>query len=209
MNDLTSKAQLKTAQQELVAEFSKHRETLWSAIYFRLDHRLCGRIDPDDILQEAYVDALNRLPQFVTQRESWSMLIWIRVILKQTLINVHRRHFSAQKRDASREVSADNRDGSEPARPMAERCAGRMSTPSQVAIGKESVSELETALERMKPSDRQILTLRHFEDLSNKESACQLGISEKAASIRYIRAIERLKKVMESRTSPLPIPSQN
>ena len=208
MNDQTTRARLESAQQELVAEFSKHRETLWRVIYGRLDHRLCGRIDPDDVLQEAYVDAFNRLPQFIEQRESWSLLVWVRVILKQTLINVHRRHFSAKKRDASKEVGAQNGDGADVQRPMAEKCVGRMSTPSQVAIRKESVAELETALDQMKPNDRQILIMRHFDELSNKESASRLGITEKAASIRYIRAIERLKKEMEA-TVAGPVPSEN
>jgi RNA polymerase sigma-70 factor (ECF subfamily) len=188
--------QFESLQKELVEEFSKHRESLWFVIYNRLDHRLCGRIDPDDVLQEAFVDAINRLPQFVAQRRSWSLLVWIRVILKQTLINVHRRHFSAQKRDASKEITRDDRDDSRKPRPLVETCVGRSSSPSQVAIRRESVSALETALDKMKATDRQILMLRHFEELTNKESASRLEISEKAASVRYIRAIERLKKVI-------------
>ncbi|QEG21738.1 sigma-70 family RNA polymerase sigma factor [Mariniblastus fucicola] len=205
MKDANSSAEFDSAQKELIAEFTKHRETLWKAIFFRLDHRLGGRIDPDDVLQEAWLDANMRLKQFVEERASWTMHIWIRVILRQTLVNVHRRHFSSKKRDASKEIGNTVSDGDD-LPTMADCYVGRVSTPSQAAMKKESFIELETALQRMKPKDRTVLTLRHFDELSNKEVAARLGLSEKAASIRYVRAIERLKKVLES---PGPATSAN
>ena len=198
MNGMSNSQQFVAAQQKLVAEFTKYRESLWQAVYFRLDHRLAGRVDPDDVLQEAWLDANNRLKQYIGERGSWAMIVWIRVILKQTLVNVHRRHFSSKKRDASREV-VRSRDSQESELPtMAEICVGRNSTPSQVLIQKESCSKLEHVLSQLKPNDKKILELRHFEELSNKESAKVLGLNEKAASIRYVRAIERLKKAMGS-----------
>jgi len=201
MNELSDCEQIVSAQKELVTEFTKFRESLWQAVYFRLDHRLGGRVDPDDVLQEAWLDANNRLKQFVNERGSWSMIVWIRVILKQTLINVHRRHFSSKKRDASREVipSFGTRENETPT--MAEVCVGRSSTPSRVVMQKESCSEMRTVLNRLKPNDRTVLQLRHFEELSNKETAERLGLTEKAASIRYVRAIERLKKAMDAEPS--------
>lgn len=198
MNSILDCEQFVSAQQELVTEFTKYRESLWQAVYFRLDHRLAGRVDPDDVLQEAWLDANNRLKQFINERGSWSMIVWIRVILKQTLVNVHRRHFSSKKRDASREVIRSRGSQENELPTMAEICVGRTSTPSQVVMQKESCSQLESVLNQLRPNDRMILQLRHFDELSNKESAEKLGLSEKAASIRYVRAIERLKKAMES-----------
>ena len=190
----------RSARNELITEFSEQRETLWKAVYFRLDHRLCGRIDPDDVLQEAWLDANKRLGQFVDQQDSWTMRVWIKVILRQTLINVHRRHFSSKKRDASREQRTAHSDGTTtPA--IAEQFAGRTSTPSKVVMKKESAAKLEQAMETMRLNDQAVLRLRHFEDLTNKEVAERLGISEKAASIRYVRALERLRTAMEPETA--------
>lgn len=191
---------MKSAEAELVEAFSSNRERLWQTVHIRLDPRLCGRIDPDDVLQEAYMDAVSRLKQFVSQRDSWSLFVWIRVILGQTIINVHRRHFSAKKRDASREVASSPRGHkmSATTASLVEHFVGNLTSPSQAAIRRESVAELEAALNQMKSLDREILTLRHFEDMSNKEAAELLGIDPKAASIRYIRAIERLKKFADA-----------
>ena len=187
---------VESAKKELVTEFSNHREVLWQAIYQRLDHRLFGRIDPDDVLQEAFLDASARLSQFVEQQESWTLLVWIRVVLKQTLVNVHRRHFAAKKRDASREVFSDRAESSSESRSIADRIVGRVATPSQLAMRRESVAGLQQAIDRLKPADREILRMRHFEELSNKEVASRLLLSEKASSIRYVRAFERLRKSM-------------
>ena len=200
MGEQTSSPQVAAAQKELVTEFTKHREALWQAVYFRLDHRLSGRVDPDDVLQEAYLDAAKRLNQFVEQHDSWSMLVWIRVILRQTLINVHRRHFMSKKRDASREAENPTRTGEGCLPAITEECPSRTSTPSQVVMRKESCSELQSALDQLKVLDRTVLVLRHFEELSNKDTANRLGVSEKAASIRYVRAIEKLKKAMDRGT---------
>jgi len=197
MNGMSNCAQFAAAQNELVTEFTKYRESLWQAVYFRLDYRLAGRVDPDDVLQEAWLDANNRLKQYVSERGSWSMIVWIRVILKQTLVNVHRRHFSSKKRDVSREVTRSRGSQESELPTMAEFCVGRSSTPSQVVMQKESCSKLESVLNQLRPNDKMILQLRHFEELSNKETAEVLGLSEKAASIRYVRAIERLKKAIE------------
>lgn len=194
--------EFESARKELTAAFSEQRESLWKVIYFRLDHRLSGRIDPDDVLQEAWLDANQRLSRFVTEGNSWTMDVWIRVILRQTLINVHRRHFSSKKRDAAREqpaVSTLQKNGST-LPTLAETFAARTSSPSQAAMKKESAVQLELVLETLRCNDQVVLKLRHFEDLTNKEVADELGITEKAASIRHARAIERLRSAMRNDT---------
>lgn len=202
MDQATFAAEYESARNELVSEFSKHRESLWKAVFFRLDHRLSGRVDPDDVLQEAWLDANRRLNQFVREKNSWSMLVWIRVILKQTLVNVHRRHFFSKKRDASKEVAKNQHHEKDNAPTLAETCFARTATPSRVVMRKELATEIESALDQMRPNDRAILLMRHFDELANKEIAQRLGISEKAASTRYVRAIERLRGVMEEKELP-------
>ena len=105
LNTEFSADQLRDAEENLAAEFGRHRERLWQTVQVRLDPRLCGRIDPDDVLQEAFMDSVNRIPHFLRQN-SYSPFVWLRLMVGQTLVNVHRRHFSAQKRNAAREVSA-------------------------------------------------------------------------------------------------------
>ncbi|MFT7632578.1 MAG: RNA polymerase sigma-70 factor (ECF subfamily), partial [Mariniblastus sp.] len=191
--------QLRMTKQMLTEEFTAHRERLWRTVHIRMDPRLYGRVDPDDVLQEAYLDAMKRVGHFAEELK-YSPFVWLRLIVGQTLINVHRRHIGAQKRDASKERSVNQAlkfQMNATSRLMAVQLAGEQTSPSQAAMRSEWVEELTEALETMAEVDREVLTLRHFEDLSNKEVAELLGIEQKAASIRYVRAVQRLKKYMD------------
>jgi RNA polymerase sigma-70 factor (ECF subfamily) len=195
-----SATSLRMTKQLLTDQFSQHRDRLWRTVQVRMDSRLYGRVDPDDVLQEAYMDAMKRVGHFAEEL-SYSPFVWLRLIVGQTLINVHRRHIGAKKRDASREKSRS--DGglrfeySATSQAIAIQLAGNQTSPSQAAMRTEMIEELSASLETLSAIDREILTLRHFEDLSNKEVAELLGIEQKAASIRYVRAVQRLKKCME------------
>ena len=201
VNDLCDES-MSDAREQLATDFSAYRQRLWQTVRIRMDPRLCGRVDPDDILQEAYMDAEKRLPHYV-QQDSYSAFVWLRLIVGQTLINVHRRHFSAQKRNAAREINSSSGAGKSTYQCTATtesivvQLTSGITSPSQRAIRKEDALELTKALDAMRTIDREVLILRHFEDLSNKEVAELLGIEPKAASVRYVRAIERLKKFME------------
>jgi len=185
-----------TRQQQLTAEFSQHRQRLWRIVSFRLDRRLWGRVDADDILQEAFVDANSRL-RFFPDDGSVPWFIWLRQIVQQTLIDVHRRHLHTQKRDAGREVNrGPNRAGGATSVSLAMWLAGSGTSPSGNMIRQEMTEQLAEALETMDPIDREVLALRHFEELGNSEVAQVLDISVKAASIRYVRALARLKKIL-------------
>ena len=187
---------------EMLAEqFALHRERLWRTVQIRMDPRLYGRVDPDDVLQEAYIDAEKRLSHFAEEL-CYSPFVWLRLIVGQTLINVHRRHVGAKKRDASREVSQNQKlrhELSATSRTIAHQIAAQQTSPSGAAVRSEMVLELTDAMDELKPIDREILTLRHFEDLTNKEVAELLEISEKNASVRYVRAIQRLKSCLDSK----------
>jgi RNA polymerase sigma-70 factor (ECF subfamily) len=182
-------------QQALAALFSRHRERLRRMIDFRLDARLRGRVSTSDVLQEAYIDALKRLPHFLADTEV-PFYIWLRTVTMQRLIEVHRQHLGAQARDAGREVSLAARALDASSERMAE-LMGDLTSPSGVAQRGEVVQHVRQSLDGLDAIDREVLALRHFEELSNREVAALLGIEPPAASKRYVRAIERLRAALE------------
>lgn len=182
-------------QQALADLFSLHRDRLWRIINFRLDSRLLGRVDADDILQEAYLAAAQRIEHYLDD-STQTFFIWLRLISNQTLIDVHRRHLGAKMRDASREMSIRAHYAQATSMSIASQLLGNFTSPSQVAMRDEVAAQLDKAIESMEPIDREVLALRHFEELSNSEVAEVLEIQQKAASIRYVRALKRLKDVV-------------
>jgi len=182
-------------EQALALAFSRHRERLWQMVHFRLDQRLAGRVDEDDVLQDAYLDAAKRLRHFEDHGAS-SVFLWLRVIVGQTLVDVHRRHFGARMRSVHREVPMhDLYNPQATSVSIASKLLGRLTSPSHAAMRAELSDQLETALADMDPIDQEVLALRHFEELTNSEVAEVLGIQQKAASIRYVRALRRLRQI--------------
>lgn len=180
----------------LADEYSQYRDRLWRIVNFRLDRRLLGRVDADDILQEAYLDAATRIEHYLNDPAT-SFFIWLRTIVGQTLIDVHRRHLGAQKRDVRREVKANRRVFSASTSfQIADVLLGDLSSPSQAALKEELAAQLHEALESLNEIDREILVLRHFEELSNLEAAEVLEIESKTASMRYFRALTRLRSIL-------------
>jgi RNA polymerase sigma-70 factor (ECF subfamily) len=195
---------LRMNKEILTEHFTANRERLWRTIQVRMDPRLYGRVDPDDILQEAYLDAIKRVGHFA-EEVNFTPFVWLRLIVGQTLVNVHRRHINVKMRDASRERSIDRglrHEWSATSQSMAFQLAASQTSPSEAIVRTEEVGELAVALDSLSDIDREILTLRHFEDLSNKEVAELLEIEQKAASIRYVRAIQRLKKCLGNTDFP-------
>ena len=190
--------QLHDGDRQVLSEaFTRHRERLWRMISFRMDRRLRGRVDPDDILQEAYLNAEQRFGYF-RKAANLSIFIWFRLIVGQTLVDVHRRHLGADMRDASREISMNKTPSAQSTSVcLAQQLAGSLTSPSQAAHKQEVSSQLIAALETMDPIDQEIIALRHFEDLSNADVAEVLDIKQTAASNRYVRAIARLRDVLD------------
>jgi RNA polymerase sigma-70 factor (ECF subfamily) len=174
--------------------FESHRERLRRMVHFRMDPRLLGRIDPEDVVQEIYLAAQQRLYAF--RSDGHPLPLWLRMIGQQTLIDLHRRHLGAGKRSAAKERAFAN------SQCLSGFVAGTLTSPSQAAIRDEWKKQLNEALESMDEIDREVLTLRHFEDLSNKEVAELLGIGENAASNRYVRALTRLKGLLGGFAQP-------
>jgi RNA polymerase sigma-70 factor (ECF subfamily) len=175
---------------------NQHRPRLRRMVAIRMDPRLQGRVDPSDVLQESYIDAARRLPEYV-QKPTMPFFVWLRWLVGQRLLEQHRRHLGAQARDVSREVSIFH--GAFPEATSANLAAnlfGGATSPSQLAMRLEQQHRLQEALESLDPIDREILVLRHFEQLSNGEAADVLQLDKSAASKRYTRALVRLKDVL-------------
>ena len=191
---------LRQGDQRALAElFSRHRERLGRMVDFRLDDRLRGRVAASDVLQEAYIDALKRLPHYQAD-PSMPFFLWLRWVTVQRLIEVHRQHLGARIRDAGREVSIDRGGPAASSARMVE-LIGDLTSPSQAAQRAETMGQLQQALEGLDPIDREVLALRHFEELSNHETAAVLGIQPAAASKRYVRALERLREALAGLTN--------
>ena len=148
------------------------------------------------MLQESYLAAASRLEHFIKDPAS-SFFVWLRLVVLQTLTDIHRTHLGAQMRDAHREVSLQARPWKHgTSASLAAHLLANLTSPSQAAMRAEAAGGLEAALESMSGIDREVLALRHFEELSNQETAEVLGIDQKAASIRYVRALKRLKEIL-------------
>lgn len=189
----------KSGDREALAElFGGFRERLRRMIRLRLDPRLQGRIDSSDVLQETYLDVCKLLADYENYPDM-SFFLWLRLVATQKLAQLHRFHLGTQKRDAGKEISLHR--GAFPQASsvsLAAQLLGRLTTASQAFDRAESKIKLQKTLAEMDAVDREVLALRHFEYLSNSETAQVLGISKNAASNRYIRAIKRLKEIVAS-----------
>jgi RNA polymerase sigma-70 factor, ECF subfamily len=176
--------------------FVFHRQRLRSMVELRLDWRLRGRVDASDVLQDAYMDLNSRLDEYLRDPKLPPFL-WLRLVVGERLINLHRHHLGAQMRDPAREVSLYR--GAIPeasSAALAAKLLGKHTSPSQAAIRAERMLKLQEALNSLDSTDREVIALRHFEQLSRSEAAQVLGISEEAAAKRYVRALRRLKAVL-------------
>lgn len=176
--------------------FARHRSRLRVMVRLRLNRRLQGRVDPSDVLQEAYLEVCKGFADYA-RAPALPFFLWLRQITGQKLIAAHRQHLGAQMRDADRELSLYR--GALPlasSASLAAQLLGRLTSPTHAATRAELQVQVQEALNSMDPLDREVLALRHFEQLSNGETAEVLGIKKSAASNRYIRALERLKNIL-------------
>jgi RNA polymerase sigma-70 factor (ECF subfamily) len=178
--------------------FARHRTRLRRMVELRLDRRLQARIDASDVIQEAYVDVLGRLDEYLCDPR-YPLFLWLRHIVGERLLKLHRHHLGTQMRDAGLEVSIYR--GALPAASSAALAAqllGKHTSPTQAAVRAERMMRVQEALNTLDPMDREVLSLRHFEQMSLAETALSLGIEESAAAKRYIRALKRLKAILTS-----------
>ena len=183
-------------RQALTDLFQRYRDRLRRMVELRMDGRLQGRVDASDVLQDAFLDAAARLDSYLKD-SGLPAFLWLRLVVGERLAICHRRHLGAKMRNAGQEVSL-YRDPLPQATSaaLASMLLGRLTSPSHAAVRAELVLQVQEALNALDPLDREVVALRHFEQLSRAETAQVLGISEEAGAKRYIRALKRLKAVL-------------
>jgi RNA polymerase sigma-70 factor (ECF subfamily) len=181
----------------LVELFQQQRDRLRRMVQLRMDWRLQSRLDASDVLQEAFLDVASRLDDYLREPKLPPFL-WLRMCVGEELVNIHRRHLGTKRRDAGREISLQRRAGPEAssAALASMLLLGENTSPTQAAVRAERLIAVQEALAALDPIDREVVALRHFEQLSRVETAQVLGIREEAAAKRYIRAIRRLKDIL-------------
>jgi RNA polymerase sigma-70 factor (ECF subfamily) len=179
----------------------QHGDRLCRMATFRLDPRLRGRVDASDVVQEAYLEAADHRSNYFGQAERAPLFLWLRGIVGNKLLEAHRHHLGTRMRDANRDVALDPgfADGTgldATSAALLAELTGHGAGPGTAATGAEVGDRLREALAAMDPIDREVLALRHFEQLTNLEAAAVLGIHENAAAKRYVRALKRLKDIL-------------
>jgi RNA polymerase sigma-70 factor (ECF subfamily) len=183
--------------------FQLHRDRLRRMVELRMDARLQGRVDASDVLQDAFLDAAANLDWYL-QGSELPPFLWLRLVVNQRISRYHRQHLGAKMRDAGHEVSLyRNPLPQASSAALASMLLGRLTSPSNAAIRAEQVLRVQEALNALDPLDREVIALRQFEELSRAETAQVLGITEEAAAKRYLRALRRLKSVLEARPGGL------
>jgi RNA polymerase sigma-70 factor, ECF subfamily len=176
--------------------WSLHQPRLRRMVQLRLDRRLWGRLAPSDVLQETYLEFASCLARYLANPEI-PFFLWLRVLTGRKLNALHRRYLRTKARDVGREIALHQ--GSLPrasSASLAAQLIGKHTTPSQAFARAELRQRVQECLDALEPLDREILALRHFEQLTNLETAQVLGISEAAASNRFVRALQRLRKIL-------------
>jgi RNA polymerase sigma-70 factor (ECF subfamily) len=174
----------------------RHRDSLRRIVQLRLDQRIQQRIDVSDIVQDVLVEANRRLQEYLAH-PAMPYHLWLRQIAQDRIIDAHRRHRASAKRSVDRERQlAVPAAGDHSTIQLAAQLAGHELTPAAAATQQEMAELVEAAIARLPDQDCEIIIMRHYEQLSNQEIAQALGLTEPAASMRYLRAIRRLKELM-------------
>jgi len=174
----------------------KHREALRRMIDMRLDRRIRQRVDASDVVQDVLIDAHRRIGDYLTN-PVMPFHLWLRQMAQDRLIDAHRRHRDAARRSLDREqplviAGTDDRSTIE----LAAQIWDRELTPAAAATVRELQERFAAAVEQLDEQDREVVLMRHFEQLSNSEVAEALGLSPPAASMRYLRAMRRLRELL-------------
>lgn len=188
-----AKADDKQALGELLTRYTGRLRRM---VLLRMDSRLQGRIDVADVLQDSFIEAMRSFPDY-QRRPDTSFYVWLRCIVSRKLMDLHRHHLGAQARDARREISLNHGQYPEATSAvLAAQLVGCITSPSEAAMRAERRAMIEKMLNSMSAMDREVLALRHFEQLSNLETAEILGIKESAASKRHLRALKHIKGLL-------------
>jgi RNA polymerase sigma-70 factor, ECF subfamily len=177
-----------------------HRNALHRMVALRLDQKVQRRVDVSDVVQEVLVEASGRLEKYLANPEM-AFSLWLRQIATDHIIDTYRRHRVSAKRSMDREqpiAAAGTPDQS--SIDLAFQLTDPLPTPGAIAAQREIAKQVEGVIEQLNDQDREVLLLRHYEHLSNQEIADALGLSGPAASMRYLRAIRRLREMLSDQS---------
>jgi len=174
----------------------RHRESIRRMIQMRLDNKIQRRIDVSDVVQDVLVEANRRLQNYL-ENPQMSFHLWLRQIAKDRIIDAHRRHRGSAKRSVDREKplavqAADDHSTMQ----LLDQLRDPELTPAAAATQQEMARAVERSIAALGDQDAEIIIMRHYEQLSNQEIAQALGLTEPAASMRYLRAVRRLREML-------------
>ena len=178
--------------------WERYRPALRRMISLRLDQAVARRVDASDVVQDVLIRASQRLPDYL-RNPVLPFHLWLRQIARDHVIDAHRRHRATGRRTVDREQGLYATGGSFDDRSSLDLAAQLRDsglTPAAEALRRELQTRFHTTLLHLVDDDREIILLRHFEQLSNSEAAQALGLSEAAAGMRHIRALRRLRALL-------------
>ncbi|MBP86506.1 MAG: RNA polymerase factor sigma-70 [Planctomycetaceae bacterium] len=174
----------------------RHRDAVLRMVQMRLDHKIRRRVDVSDVVQDVMIDAHRRLQDYIAN-PVMPFHLWLRHIAKDRIIDAHRRHRGSQKRSVDREqaLAVPGANDHSTMNLAAHLCDGEL-TPAAAATQREMAKRVADAVSELGDQDAEIIIMRHYEQLTNQEVAQALGLSEPAASMRYLRAVRRLREML-------------
>jgi RNA polymerase sigma-70 factor (ECF subfamily) len=173
----------------------RHRVRLRRMVAVRIDPRLAARVDPSDVVQETLTEAHRRLDDYLAGRPV-PFYAWLRQLAQDRLADLHRRHVRAARRSVGREAPAVPALSDSSVADLSRRLRASVPGPSEAARRHEQAGLLRTALARLPNTDREVLILRHLEQLTPREIADVLGVSVAVVYTRHLRALERLRRAL-------------
>lgn len=175
----------------------RHRDALVRMIALRMDRMVQRRVDASDIIQDVLVEANRRLDEYLADPKL-PFHLWLRQIARDRMIDAHRRHRTAARRSVDREQALPHANDDQSALDLAALLQDRQLTPAAAATQQELENRFRAAVAQLDETDREVILMRHFEQLSNQEAALALGLSQPAAGMRYLRALRRLRTLLEA-----------
>ena len=187
------------------ALLDRHRRGVRRLVEMRLDRKVQRRVDVSDVVQEVLVEANNRLGKYLDD-PVMAFHLWLRQIAWDHIIDTYRRHRVSAKRNMDREqpIAAGGDNVDESSVDLAIQLCDPAMTPAAVATQREIASKIEEAIEKLDETDREVILMRHYEHLSNLEIAEVLKLNPPAASMRYLRAVRRLRTILDAKAGDDP-----
>ena len=173
----------------------RHREALRNMIQARMDQKLARRVDASDVVQDVLLEASQRLADYIREPKL-PFGLWLRQMAQDRIIDLHRRHRVARRRSLDREQQRPRVAPDKSSLELAAQLRDPELTPAAATLRKELHERFVEAIDRLEDEDREILLMRHFEQLSNSQAAELLGLSQPAAGMRHLRALRRLREVL-------------